>query len=239
MGTFTEQEGSNVVNISEEITQADTQAATELQVIEEEMTTSPALVGSEPSNPGSIPDAVSPSNLDDMTFGFDMNKLTGDQWGQFIEEDGLPYFPSGNMQGVRDLNGNVLPNSCMPSSIKMLLADNGIAASDQEIMSDIGYNPAAGMQQLGLPSAKFAQNMTVSDLENVATPNRPVIGLLKLGQAPGSNFDGHAVLVDGIGETDDGMKMVLIRDPYYNPPATYRISLAQFEKVWTHTGIIY
>src|SRR5262249_6479170 len=153
-----------------------------------------------------------------------------------------------SMQGVTGPNGTPLANSCVPSSIKMLLADNGITASDQEIMNDIGYDPAtgtypqnaaSGLRQLGLPSARFAQNMTVSDLENTATPTRPIIVGLRLGQAPGSDYDGHAVLVDGIGETDDGMTMVLIRDPYYTPPRAYRISLWQFEQVWDHSAITY
>src|SRR5579883_2288660 len=101
VGTFTEQEGSDVVNISEETIQADSQAATELQQIEEQMTTSPAMAGSDPSSTGNIPNAVSSSNLDDMTFGFNLRNLTGDQWGQFIEEDGLPYYPSGNRSEER------------------------------------------------------------------------------------------------------------------------------------------
>jgi uncharacterized protein YukE len=74
---FTEQEGASVLNISEDITQADTTAATEFQMIESDLTASPTLAGNSSDVTGT-PGAISPTNIDNMTTTDD---LTGNGGG--------------------------------------------------------------------------------------------------------------------------------------------------------------
>lgn len=65
---FTEQEGADVVNVAEDISQADTEAASELQQIEDELSTTPTLSGNAITapDPGDLP-PVSQENIDEMT----------------------------------------------------------------------------------------------------------------------------------------------------------------------------
>jgi uncharacterized protein YukE len=70
IATFTEQDGNDVVTLSEDITQTDREAATELQMIEEELASSPTLVGSS-NTVASTSDAISPANLNEMMQAID------------------------------------------------------------------------------------------------------------------------------------------------------------------------
>ncbi|MBV9020157.1 MAG: WXG100 family type VII secretion target [Chloroflexi bacterium] len=107
-GSFTEQEGAGVVNISEEITQADSQAATELQAIEDDLTTSPALAGSS-GDFNVIPEAISPTNLDNMILNvagdngqseFFQLDLNSGEPGSTIDEVGQKYLDELKQAGV-------------------------------------------------------------------------------------------------------------------------------------------
>lgn len=63
---FTEQDGTAVANVAEEVTQADSEAATELQAIEDELTTSPTLSGPSSGTIGNTSEPISPLNLNEM-----------------------------------------------------------------------------------------------------------------------------------------------------------------------------
>jgi uncharacterized protein YukE len=107
-GSFTEGEGSSVLNVSEEITQADSTAAMELQTIEDELTTSPTLTGS--SNALTVtPEGISPTNLDEMTLNltepnvqsafFQMGSSDGEP-GSTIDSVGQQYLDEMEQEGV-------------------------------------------------------------------------------------------------------------------------------------------
>lgn len=254
-GTFTEQEGADVLGVSEDVTQADSQAATELQTIEDDLANSPEITGPAPTTPGE-PDIspVSPQNLDNMTLSakFDdaANNMTVQEWEQWIDDYTFDYTPPANegMDGVEDMNGAPAVNGCAPSAVKMLLEDNGMQASDQQIMNAVGYNPASGssagniangMRQLGFPNATYNPGMTLNQLENETAQGKPVIVGLNLSTNPNVPNAGHAVVVDGFVDNPDLGTMVQIRDPYFVPPKSYMLPLQAFQGYWQFGGITY
>lgn len=245
--TFTEREGSDMMNVAEDISQADSEAATELEKVEEDMTSSPALTGPDPEKPGSVPDAISPASLDEVTLKAydDVTNMTSAKWGQWVDDYTFDYSPDGSLEGT---GGS---NPCSPSVAKMLLEDNRqpdqILPTDQQIENAIGYTPtegaypqnlANGLRQLGLRNATYNPNMTETELRNETNAGRPVIVGLNLNTDPTTRGLGHAIIVDKFTWTDFG-EMVCIRDPFFNPPRAYMMPLWAFQRVWQYGGITY
>lgn len=247
IGTFTEQEGADVVNVSGEITQADTEAASELQQVENDMTSSPVLTGSVPETPGSLPDAISPASLDELTLQASIgDDMTPGDWAQWVEDNEGKYTPPpGSLNGI---GGSQYPNACGPSAVKMLLTSNGITNySDQEITTGVGYTSengttlsgmANGMKQMGLNDAAYDPNMSLSELRTMANGGKPVLVGINLTTDPNLPPSPHTVVVDGIESTPLG-NVVEIRDPLWNPPRAYTIPLKDFAQVWQFGGITY
>ena len=233
---FTEQEGADVVNVAEDITQADTEAAGELQQIEEDLTTIPTLSGSGVSAPGDLPGAVSPANLDEMMvalddeLGSEGQQLLENELGPGSDGDGvfppdlrIPYEPT------EPFYQQMQPGSCVAASSRMVLADFGIDMPEAYVRDIMGVdavdggtikNIPQGLQELGLnnPPYVYQENLTINDLA-AATEDGPAVVSLKV---PGGGF--HAAVVDSI---QNGI--VYIRDPL---GSSYGVSIQDFLNLW-------
>lgn len=234
---FTEQEGADVANVAEEITQADSEAASELEQIEADLTASPTINGSVGSV-GNMPGATSPANLTEMMLAIDDalgpegKQLVENELGPGSDGDGafppdlrIPYDPPGVFYQ------QMQPGSCVAASSRMILEDFGIEMPESYIRDVMGVdaedggtikNIPQGLQKLGLddPPYVYKENLTINDLET-ATKKGPVVVSVKLS---GGGF--HALVVDSI---QDGI--VYIRDP---AGSTYGVPLQDFLNGWNN-----
>jgi uncharacterized protein YukE len=238
LGTFTEQEGSEVINVAEDITQADSEAAAELEEVDSELSNVPTLGGNDPSAPnmGNV-SPLSPANIDEMLIGADADP--DQQWFDYIKANYQPYNSEFHMDGVE----TDYINTCAPDVTKMLLADNGITNfSDQQIMDEVGYQPnegtspqglANGLRQMGLTNAQYDPDMSEAQLQQLTNvEQKPVI--VDINQTPDDpQATWHAVIVDRI--STDG-QWVYIRDPAWVPAQSYALPMSVFEKLWAGGG---
>jgi uncharacterized protein YukE len=258
LSTFTEQEGNDVANISEEITEADAETASELQEIEDDLTSSPEINAgiNGPSDDGAVPPALAPTQLDEMSgIGTKsiFDEMTPDDWEEWVDNETAPYDPQGKSlaQMGPDADGEPYPQTCVPDCVKMLLDDNGNTQfSDQEIMDNLGYNPdtgvddpndiAAGMRKMGFPDAAYQPGMDDTQLQNLTSGGKPTIVIINQTTDPDASnpTTPHAVIVDGIEGSGPGA-MVEIRDPFFNPPRAYQMPMWAFNQVWQFGGISY
>lgn len=162
--------------------------------------------------------------------------------GAFNKDDTLPYQPD----GVKNARiGQNYEGSCASASSRIILNDNGVVVSEQEMMQAAGIDPIKGgyvrdlpgpIQDLGGPVGAYSDSYTIGDLE-AATAN----GQSAIVSVNPTGFT-HALVVDGVINTDAG-PMVLIRDPlpygFQNSGSAYMVPLDVFEKAWSGKGIFF
>jgi hypothetical protein len=242
---FTEQEGADIVNAATDITEADTEAASELQQVEDELTNSPGmntLSGNVPGSGGGLPQGISPINLNEMTLAIDDElgpegeKLIeqelgpgSDGDGVFPEDQRIPYDPTGAFYK------QMQPGSCIAASSRMVLEDFDIEMPEAYVRDVMGVDSAdggtiknipQGFKELGLETPYvYQENLTIEQL-TTATEDDPAIVSIKV---PGANGF-HAVVVDSI---QDGE--VFIRDP---AGSSYGVSIQDFLNLWKGKAVI-
>jgi hypothetical protein len=139
----------------------------------------------------------------------------------------------------RLLHGQSKRNTCVASSLKMILDDMGIKI-DEDVLAEklgttdngvsVGKVPEA-LSKLDINTNVQARpNITIDEMASSVENGKPVIASVNI---PGKGS--HAIVIDGVGNGQ-----VLIRDPLpMGTGSSYSVSLNDFETYFTGRGVIF
>jgi WXG100 family type VII secretion target len=198
--------------------EVDAEVATELdEVVVDEVTESGDILLDE----GGLPEDIA----------FDEEPVQGNTFGDGAFSDGqrLPYDPEG------ELIPQSYDGSCVASSCRMVLNDNGIEVPEAYVRDAANVDAIEGgylkdvpdaLNELGLDTTyTYEPNLTIDELGTATADGDSAIVSVRF---PGGGL--HSVVVDGI--EDD---MVLIRDP---AGSTYKITVEDFLQQWDGKAVI-
>lgn len=104
--------------------------------------------------------------------------------------------------------------TCVPTSVRMIMDTLGGQVDVDPLLAAVradglkGNRAAALLQEQGI-DARFRTRLTIDDLAKATANGAPALAAVRL-----STGEGHAIVIDGVTKTADGVPVVAIRDPH-------------------------